>query len=154
MKRLLAAATLSAAFLIPVAVFATMGTAESTTAAQLQYAPSNTAAPTAGGTAQGGATLTAGTGTWASSSAVTYGYQWQRCNATGAACVEISGRDEPDVCRPGRRRREHGPRRRDGAEHGRRRHGQLGHDRRRDGEGHAGARAPRRPCRSRTWRCR
>src|SRR3954469_378547 len=118
MKRLLAAATLSAAFLIiPVAVFATMGTAESTTAAQLQYAPSNTAAPTAGGTAQEGATLTAGTGTWASSSAVTYGYQWQRCNATGAACVEISGRDEPDVCRLGRRRREHGPRRRDGEGH-------------------------------------
>src|SRR4051794_7424597 len=91
MKRLLAAAALSAAFLVPVAVFATMGTAESTTAAQLQYAPSNTAAPTVAGTAQEGATLTANTGTWSSSSAVTYGYQWQRCNATGAACVDIAG---------------------------------------------------------------
>jgi len=35
MKRLLAAVALSAAFLVPVAVFATMGVAESTTAAQL-----------------------------------------------------------------------------------------------------------------------
>src|SRR5215208_1134642 len=91
MKRLLAAFALSAAFLVPVAVFATMGTAESTTAAQLQYAPSNTGAPTISGTPQEGATLTANAGTWSSSSAITYGYQWQRCNPTGTACIDDAG---------------------------------------------------------------
>jgi hypothetical protein len=91
MRRLLAASGITLAFLATVAVFATMGTAESSTAAQAQYAPSNTAAPTVSGTAQEGQTLTAGTGTWASSSATKYAYQWQRCNSTGAACANIAG---------------------------------------------------------------
>lgn len=91
MKRLLMAAGLTAALSVPVAVFATMGTAESSTAAQAQYAPTNTAAPTVSGTAQDGSTLTASNGTFASSSALTYSYQWQRCNSTGAACISIAG---------------------------------------------------------------
>ena len=91
MRRILAASGVTLAFLAAVAVFATMGTAESSTAAQAQYAPSNTAAPTVSGTAQEGQTLTASTGTWNSSSATTYTYQWQRCNSTGAACANISG---------------------------------------------------------------
>jgi hypothetical protein len=91
MKRLLMAVGLTVAFSVPVAVFATMGTAESSTAAAAQYAPSNTGSPTISGTAQEGNTLTANTGTWTSSSAVTYGYQWQRCNSTGAACINIAG---------------------------------------------------------------
>jgi hypothetical protein len=91
MKRILAAVMLTAAFTVPVAIFAGMGTAESTTASQLQYAPSNTGAPTISGTAQDAQTLTANAGTWSSSSSVTYAYQWQRCNSTGAACVAIAG---------------------------------------------------------------
>jgi hypothetical protein len=91
MRRLLAASGITLAFLATVAVFATMGTAESSTASQAQYAPSNTAAPTVSGTAQEGQTLTASTGTWASSSSTTYSYQWQRCNSTGAACANIAG---------------------------------------------------------------
>lgn len=91
MRRLLAASGITLAFLATVAVFATMGTAQSGTASQAQYAPSNTAAPTVSGTAQEGQTLTASTGTWASNSATTYTYQWQRCNSTGAACADIAG---------------------------------------------------------------
>jgi hypothetical protein len=91
MRRLLAASGITLAFLATVAIFATMGTAQSSTASQAQYAPSNTAAPSVSGTAQEGQTLTASTGTWNSSSSTTYAYQWQRCNSTGAACSDISG---------------------------------------------------------------
>jgi hypothetical protein len=40
-------------------------------------APSNTAAPTVGGTAQVGQTLTASNGAWSGSTPITYTYQWQ-----------------------------------------------------------------------------
>ncbi len=90
-RRLAAAAVLTAALAVPAAVFATGGIAQSSTAAQAQYAPQNTGAPVISGTAQEGQTLTANTGTWQSSSNVSYTYQWQRCNSSGAACVEISG---------------------------------------------------------------
>jgi hypothetical protein len=91
MRRLFTAAGLTAALIATVAVFASMGTAQSSTAAQAQYAPSNTGAPTISGNPQEGQTLTASTGTWASSSNTTYAYQWQRCNSTGAACAAIAG---------------------------------------------------------------
>ena len=91
MKRLLMAAGLSVAFSVPIAVFATMSTAESSTASQAQYAPTNTAAPGISGTTVEGSTLTASTGSWSSSSNTTYSFQWQRCNSTGAACVNIAG---------------------------------------------------------------
>jgi hypothetical protein len=91
MKRVLTAAGLTTALIATVAVFASMGTAQSSSAAQAQYAPSNTGAPTISGTPQEGQTLTATTGSWTSSSNTTYAYQWQRCNATGAACANIVG---------------------------------------------------------------
>jgi hypothetical protein len=91
MKRLLMAAGLTVAFSVPIAVFATMGTAESSTASQAQYAPTNTGAPGISGSTVEGSTLTATTGTWSSSSSTTYSFQWQRCNASGAACVTIAG---------------------------------------------------------------
>jgi subtilase family protein len=46
--------------------------------------------PTITGTPQQGQTLTVTTGTWIGGVAV-YAYQWQRCNAAGAACDDISG---------------------------------------------------------------
>lgn len=53
-------------------------------------APSNTSLPTISGTAQIGQTLTAGTGIWAGSP-TSFGFQWQRCNASGTSCADIPG---------------------------------------------------------------
>jgi hypothetical protein len=60
-----------------------------TAVVQASGAPANTAPPTIVGTPQVGQTLTAGTGTW-SASPTSFGFQWQRCNASGAACVDIA----------------------------------------------------------------
>lgn len=51
--------------------------------------PANTAVPTIAGTAQQGQTLTASPGTWTNTPVFTY--QWQRCDATGANCVDVTG---------------------------------------------------------------
>ena len=52
--------------------------------------PANTAAPTITGTARVGETLAAQNGTW-SNSPTAFQYQWQRCNASGAACTNVAG---------------------------------------------------------------
>ncbi len=56
----------------------------------LPSAPSNSAVPTISGAAQQGQTLTASRGTW-TNEPTGYTYQWQRCNSSGAECVNISG---------------------------------------------------------------
>jgi hypothetical protein len=56
-------------------------------------APVNTGEPKISGTPQEGQTLTASSGSWTSSSTVTYSYQWRRCNAQGAGCSNIGGAD-------------------------------------------------------------
>jgi subtilisin family serine protease len=53
--------------------------------------PVNMAAPTIGGTATEGQTLTASEGTWTGSFPVAYAFAWQRCDATGAGCVATAG---------------------------------------------------------------
>jgi hypothetical protein len=61
-------------------------------AAAYEYgAPAQTVAPAITGTAQVGSTLTTTTGTWSSTSTVTYAIKWTSCDAQGAACVEIAG---------------------------------------------------------------
>jgi uncharacterized protein YukE len=54
-------------------------------------APVNSSAPTISGTAMDQQTLVAYPGTWSSTTPVTYGYQWLRCDATGGNCVDIVG---------------------------------------------------------------
>ena len=54
-------------------------------------APLNTVAPTISGTAQQGATLTAGSGSWSGSPPISYAYKWQQCDSHGASCGNIGG---------------------------------------------------------------
>jgi hypothetical protein len=74
------------------ALYAAFGLgATSGTAAQSQYAPSNTAAPGISGTFAQGQTLTAANGTWAGTAPITFSYVWQRCDSVGANCANIPG---------------------------------------------------------------
>ena len=56
-------------------------------------APVNSVEPKISGTAQDGQTLTASSGTWTSATALTYSYQWRRCDTAGNGCSNISGAD-------------------------------------------------------------
>jgi hypothetical protein len=53
-------------------------------------APTNTSPPVVSGTAQVGQTLSASTGSW-TGSPTTFSFQWQRCDATGTSCADITG---------------------------------------------------------------
>lgn len=55
-------------------------------ALELEATPVNTAPPTVTGTALAGRTLKARNGSWTGTSPLSYGYQWQRCDAHGANC--------------------------------------------------------------------
>jgi hypothetical protein len=79
-----------AALVTALTLFAGSGLAQGS-AAQANYAPANTAAPTIGGTPQVGQTLTANPGTWTSQTTPTYTYVWQRCDGQGAGCAAITG---------------------------------------------------------------
>ena len=77
---------------IVVAALAGTGVPAASTAANGpgQQPPTNTVAPTVGGQAIVGSTLTATAGTWNGPPA-TYSYQWVRCNSSGGACASIGG---------------------------------------------------------------
>jgi subtilase family protein len=47
--------------------------------------------PTLSNTPQEGAAITATAGNWNGDAPIAYAYSWQRCNASGASCVEIAG---------------------------------------------------------------
>lgn len=54
--------------------------------------PSNTEPPAVTGPAhRDGTALGASTGTWDGTATISYTYRWQRCDATGADCVDIGG---------------------------------------------------------------
>jgi hypothetical protein len=53
--------------------------------------PGSSSPPTISGTPQDGQTLTASSGTWTGTPTITYGYQWERCNASGSSCADIAG---------------------------------------------------------------
>ncbi len=54
-------------------------------------APANTVAPTVGGTARDGETLTVDRGTWTGTPTITYALQWRRCDSSGGNCADIAG---------------------------------------------------------------
>jgi hypothetical protein len=54
-------------------------------------APANTKPPSIAGTFKEGNTLTVAPGAWSGSPTPTITYQWQRCDATGGACVDLAG---------------------------------------------------------------
>lgn len=89
-RHLVAGAILAVAATL--ATLAALGYAPLGLAAQAQYAPTNTAAPTINDTTpERGQTLTASPGTWTGDQPITFRYQWERCNASGAACAAIAG---------------------------------------------------------------
>jgi hypothetical protein len=90
--RLLGAAGLTAALVAVITAFSGIGYAGNT-AAQAQYAPTNTTPPAISGPTppKVGDVLTASPGVWSSSAPPTYSYQWRRCNTTGGACADVSG---------------------------------------------------------------
>jgi Concanavalin A-like lectin/glucanases superfamily len=69
----------------------TSATSAPTAVVTAASAPSNTSPPTIAGTPQQGQTLTASPGTWSGSQPIAFAYQWQRCDASGAACLDRTG---------------------------------------------------------------
>jgi hypothetical protein len=53
-------------------------------------APVNTAPPVVSGTFKEGGTLSVANGTWTGSPLPTFAFRWQRCDATGGACVDLA----------------------------------------------------------------
>jgi hypothetical protein len=89
-RQILAGMILAVAAIL--ATLAALGYAPLGLAAQAQYAPTNTAPPTINDTTpERGQTLTATAGTWAGDQPITFRYQWERCNASGASCAAIAG---------------------------------------------------------------
>ena len=69
--------------------FGTATAASTPTAVVPVGTPTNTSLPTISGTPQVGQTLTAGTGSW-TGNPTSFSFQWQRCNASGTSCADIS----------------------------------------------------------------
>jgi Tol biopolymer transport system component len=55
------------------------------------FAPSLVTAPKITGSSVRGQMLAGAPGTWAGTPEITFAYQWQRCDAAGASCVNIPG---------------------------------------------------------------
>ena len=53
--------------------------------------PATSGTPAAAGTPVDGQTLTADPGAWTGTGPIDFTYQWQRCDAAGANCVDIAG---------------------------------------------------------------
>jgi hypothetical protein len=80
--------TAALAALVGVALAAAMFAAPA--GATAKAAPQNVSPPTISGTPRDDRTLTANNGTW-NNNPTTFFYQWQRCNADGTSCTNITG---------------------------------------------------------------
>ena len=69
---------------------AATATGEPTPVIVKKDAPVNTGLPTLAGTARDGQVLTAATGIWNATGAITYTYQWKRCDSAGQSCSDAS----------------------------------------------------------------
>ncbi len=69
----------------------TTGAFSAPTATVVAAPPANVALPQIAGGAAVGKTLSAGTGTWTGTPAVTFEYQWRRCAADGSGCADVPG---------------------------------------------------------------
>ena len=56
--------------------------------------PANSSPPTISGSAQVGRTLKAAPGSWSGTEPISFGYAWERCDATGTACADITDATE------------------------------------------------------------
>ncbi|MGD0199001.1 MAG: hypothetical protein ABSC56_13995 [Solirubrobacteraceae bacterium] len=54
-------------------------------------APASIGSPTLSGTPEDAETLTVAPGSWSGSAPLSYAYQWERCNSSGASCQPIAG---------------------------------------------------------------
>jgi hypothetical protein len=91
LPRVLGGAGIVAALVAALTIFAGNGLGAPGSAAQANYAPTSTAAPAIGGTAQVGQGLTATPGSWTSDTTPTFTYVWERCDAAGNGCAAIGG---------------------------------------------------------------
>jgi uncharacterized repeat protein (TIGR01451 family) len=73
------------------AALAALARTSSAAVAATPAAPVNTVAPSISGTPKVGLSLFADPGTWTSSPAATFTYQWRRCDALGDNCGDIAG---------------------------------------------------------------
>jgi hypothetical protein len=76
--------------LAALAIGAVFGTAQ-TGSATIAVKPGNVNSPVISGTALVGQTLISTDGTWNGTAPIAFNYQWDRCDATGKNCGEISG---------------------------------------------------------------
>ena len=53
--------------------------------------PANTIPPSINGPTMVGKTIKTSNGTWTGSTPISFTYQWRRCDASGAACVDVPG---------------------------------------------------------------
>lgn len=61
------------------------------TATVAPLAPANTKLPALSGKAEDGQVLTVSNGTWTGTPPLSYAYQWEACNSSGAECSSIAG---------------------------------------------------------------
>ena len=76
---------------VPVVVSLAVVAALALPAASFAAAPKNTSPPTTVGRADEGQILLASPGEWTNNPAQ-FAYQWRRCDANGASCIDIPGR--------------------------------------------------------------